>query len=348
MENKIDIKENVLASLDPRILRILLKDKSRETERRIKKDPNMKTGIVWATDDYVQYGEGYASDDEITVKAITGANGNVIRPRIEKSKEEKNARSKGKAEVFTPSWVCNKQNNLIDTEWFGRENVFNTETDNGWITNEEKVFFPDTKGKTWQDYVKTCRLEISCGEAPYLASRYDTVTGEEIPVKDRIGLLDRKLRVVSENVEDKQEWIEWAKKSVQSVYGYEWQGDNILLARENILYTFAEHYTEKFKETVSTVHLIDIAKVIAWNIWQMDGIKYVVPNSCYDEEEIILTLFGEETLIHKCPGCTSNDHSEHNGIYARTFDWVDQHAVIFRSFVDPNPKFRRNKNGTKI
>lgn len=348
MENRIDIKENVLASLDPKILRILLKDKSKETERRNIKDPNMKTGIVWATDDYVQYGEGYASNDEITVKAITGSNGNIIRPRIEKSKEEKNARAKVKAEVFTPSWICNKQNNLVDNEWFGYNNAFNTETDGGWITNENKVLFPDVKGKTWQDYVKTCRLEISCGEAPYLASRYDTVTGYEIPVKDRIGLLDRKLRVVSENVTNTTEWFEWAKKAVQSVYGYEWQGDNVLLARENILYTFVEHYEDKFNESVPTVQLIDIAKVIAWNIWQMDGIKYVVPNTCHDEEEIIPTLFGDETIIHKCVGCTTNDHSEHNGIYARTFDWVDQHAVIFRSFVDSNPKFRRNKNGTKV
>jgi hypothetical protein len=31
------------------------------------------------------------------------------------------------AEVFTPSWICNAQNNLIDNTWFGRDNVFNKE-----------------------------------------------------------------------------------------------------------------------------------------------------------------------------------------------------------------------------
>ena len=51
------------------------------------------------------------------------------------------------------------------------------------------------------------RLEISCGEAPYLVSRYDTVMGETIPISQRIGLLDRKLRVVSENT-DTEEQIE--------------------------------------------------------------------------------------------------------------------------------------------
>ena len=41
-------------------------------------------------------------------------------------------------------------------------------------------------------------MEVSCGEAPYITSRYDTVSGDYIEVPDRIGLLDRKLRVISE------------------------------------------------------------------------------------------------------------------------------------------------------
>jgi hypothetical protein len=41
-----------------------------------------------------------------------------------------------------------------------------------WETNKEKIVYP--KGKTWQDYVRDTRLEISCGEAPYITSRYDT------------------------------------------------------------------------------------------------------------------------------------------------------------------------------
>ena len=31
-------------------------------------------------------------------------------------------------------------------------------------------------------------MEITCGEAPYLVSRYDAVTGEVINLKSRIGL----------------------------------------------------------------------------------------------------------------------------------------------------------------
>jgi len=328
IDQSVDVKENILATLDPKILRILLKDKT------------TRQNIIWATDDYVHLGEQYASGKQITVKAITGENGNVIRPRIEKSKDEQVSRVRNKAEVFTPSWVCNKQNNLVDSAWFGRENVFNTEIENGWIPSTEKIVFPE--GKTWQDYVKANRLEISCGEAPYLASRYDTVTGDPISVERRIGLLDRKLRIVCENCNSKQDWIIWATKAVQSVYGYDWQGDNVLLARENLLYTFADYYEYKFVTPIIKAYLIEIAKILAWNIWQMDGIKFVIPNSCTSRTHEQVDMFDEvKTTIIPCPGCASGDQSLHNGIYARTYDWVDQHSVIFRSFIDP--KFRRKK-----
>ena len=73
-------------------------------------------------------------------------------------------------------------------------------------------------------------MEVTCGEAPFLASRYDAATGEMIPVARRIGILDRKLRVVSENAATEDEWRKYATHAVQSTYGYEYQGDNLLLA----------------------------------------------------------------------------------------------------------------------
>ena len=319
--NKIDIKESAIKDIDTSILRFLLKDKT------------TRKNIIWATDEYLSYGEGDSFFDEITIQSITGFNGDIIRPRTEKSKESQKDRSKSMAEVFTPSWVCNKQNNLVDNAWFGYENPFNIETNNGWITREEKVVFPNTKGKTWKDYVKANRLEISCGEAPYLASRYDTVTGNMIPVKDRIGLLDRKLRVISENVDSEPEWVQWAIKAVQSIYGYDWQGDNVLLTRENILYTFAEHYEYKFTVPAIKEYLIQIAKIVAWNIWQMDGIKFVVPNSCQPEESLQLSFEDVPTVYEECRGCATNDHSKHNGVYCRTYDWSHNASVEFYSFI---------------
>ena len=319
-EIKVDIKENRILALDSTLLNILLKDNS------------SGKNIIWATDDYTQYDETYTKDRQITVFSVTGKNGTIIKPRVEKTKQEQLTRVRDKAEVFTPSWICNKQNNLIDNAWFGRENVFNVEQEKTWTATQEKITFPED-GKTWQDYVKANRLEISCGEAPYLASRYDTVSGNTIPVKERVGLLDRKLRVVCENVDDEQEWYEWAKQAVKSVYGYDWQGDNVLLARENLLFTFSDYYEDKLNNKPSKDWLREIAEILSWNIWQMDGLKFVIPNSCHNSTVVNYTLFGEETHEEVCEGCKKNNPKKHNGIYCYVMDWEANKKVKFVSLI---------------
>ena len=320
-EIKVDIKENRILTLDSTLLNILLKDNS------------SGKNIIWATDDYTQYDETYTKDRQITVFSVTGKNGTIIKPRVEKTKQEQLTRVRDKAEVFTPSWICNKQNNLVDNAWFGRENIFNVEQEKTWTATQEKIVFPTEDGKTWQDYVKANRLEISCGEAPYLASRYDTVSGNTIPVRERIGLLDRKLRVVSENVDGEQEWYEWAKQAVKSVYGYDWQGDNVLLARENLLFTFSDYYEDKFGVYPIKEYLREIAEILSWNIWQMDGLKFVIPNSCHNSKVVNYTLFGEETHEEVCEGCKKNNPKKHNGIYCYVMDWETNKKVKFVSLI---------------
>lgn len=315
----IDIKENNLYRLDSRLLEILLVDRT------------TKKNLIWATDNYSSRGPGYKASDNINVYAIIKRNGSIIKPRVEKSKKEQADRVKSKAEVFTPSWICNSQNNLIDNAWFERENVFNTETEKGWIANTSKIDFPD--GKTWQNYVKENRLEITCGEAPYLVSRYDTVSGEEIPIAERIGLLDRKLRVVSENVDSEPEWLEWAKTAFKSVYGFDWQGDNVILARENLLRTFIDYYVAKFDNFPIIEYLLEIAEIVSWNIWQMDGLKYVIPNSCKTIDETVYTLFGEERHKEVCEGCKTNNPHKHNGIYCKIKDWQTGKIIKFVSLI---------------
>lgn len=267
-EKSIDIKENDLLKIDLELLSILLKDKT------------TSNNIIWATDNYSKYGFSYSAEKEIKIELITSRHGGIIKPRIEKSKTEQQQRVRQKAEVFTPSWICNMQNNKVDEEWFGRKDVFNFEKENSWEINNEKIVFPESEKKSWQDYVLSKRLEMTCGEAPYITSRYDAVTGEYIEVSNRIGILDRKLRIVSENTDTHEDWLKWAYSALQSTYGFDWQGDNVLIARENLLFTIAEHYEAKFNKKLETQDLVGFAKVIAWNIWQMDGIKYVIPNSC--------------------------------------------------------------------
>lgn len=318
LKEKVDIKEDILFDLDKELLDILLKDRT--------SDKN----IIWAIDDYKVYGNNFSATDYITIESITGKNGNVIKPRIEKSKEEQIVRIRQKAEVFTPSWICNKQNNLIDDDWFAKKNVFNKETDKGWITNTKTINFPKKSNKTWQDYVALTRMEITCGEAPYLTSRYDTVTGDYIEPIDRIGLLDRKLRIVSENTTTKEDWIDWAKVALENIYGYDWQGDNVLLARENLLYTILEHYESIFNEPLSITTMKELAFTISWNIWQMDGLKYVIPNSCQNRvKDEQLTLFQIGTNKKECIGCKKDLPLGHSGIYCKIRDWKNHQKIRF-------------------
>ena len=317
----VDIQENYIFHLDKKLLTILLKDHS------------SGKNIIWATDNYKSLGYGFQSSDYITVESVTGYNGNVIKPRVEKSKEEKTNRIKQKAEVFTPSWICNKQNNLVDNAWFGKDNVFNTEKGKDWITTTDTILFPTPTGKTWQDYVLDTRLEITCGEAPYLASRYDTVSGEFITVERRIGLLDRKLRIVSENNDIEEDWLEWATIAFQNIYGYDWQGDNVLLARENLLFTFIDYYENKFRKLPEIFDIIKIAEVLSWNIWQIDGLKFVIPDSCHNKEPSQLSLFKDEDNEKSCFGCVKNDPYSHTGIYCKIKDWKANKTVKFVSLL---------------
>lgn len=291
------------------------------------KDRTTKKNIIFATDAYA----GIDFTMPITKKLLTG-NTVDIRPRVAKSMEEQAVRTRKKAEVFTPSWICNKMNNHCDTEWFGRTNVFNTEQDYEWIPTEEKIEFPN--GKSWKDYVDSRRLEITCGEAPYLVSRYDAATGEIIPLHNRIGILDRKLRIVNENTRTHKTWNQWAYRAFESVYGYEYQGDNLLIARINLLETFCEYTQERWHKEPKDSALKRIAKIISWNLWQMDGIKGIIPHKgiakepAEEKEQYQLTLFESMGVAESEP--KSNEILQET-IDCKIYDWREDKSVIYKS-----------------
>ena len=96
--------------------------------------------------------------------------------------------------------------NVIDREWFGYD-AFNTMSDKTWTARGDRITSPE--GKSWKDYITSTRLEITCGEAPFIVSRYDAASGKRIEIKDRIGMLDRKLRIVNENTLCLEDWLYW-------------------------------------------------------------------------------------------------------------------------------------------
>lgn len=296
----------------PGILEILLLDRT------------TKKNLIYATSNYLN--KGHLETDYIELGSLVYSKKSLIRPRIEKSKVEQKKRSKDMAEVFTPSWICNIQNNLVDNEWFGYVGAFNHESDKSWISSS-KVDFKD---KNWFEYIDLERIEITCGEAPYLTSRYDAVNGQEILPHDRIGLLDRKLRVISENIDDKEEYIKNSYIAYKRIYGFDFQGDNVLLARKNLFFDYIEFYFDKFNEEPSLEVLTEIAKIISYNIFQMDGLKFVVPFSCHKETVVQLSLFEEfNSEPEFCRGCKTGDNFRHNGVYATIKDWRSNRIVKF-------------------
>ena len=300
MCNEIDIREDYIArEYSPEVLNLLLIDHGRRRGDRTDGHDH----IIWATNSYQRLGERYGFHLPITADLITGQAGRVIMPRVAKSCDVQQERVRDRAEVFTPAWVCNAQNNLVDEAWFGRKTA-------------DPIVFPE--GRTWKDYVADLRLEISCGEAPYLTSRYDAATGQPLPVGERVGLFDRKLRVVNENTATTGQWLAAAQWALKSTYGFEWQGDSLLIARKNLLFSFVDAYKAKFGSKPQLRSVCYAAYIISWNLVQMDGLKFVVPESCHDDQQ--LDLFGVAAQA-PCPGCAKDSSRLHNGVHTIVRDW---------------------------
>ncbi len=292
-------------------LKILLQDKT------------TKKNIIWATDSYASLGEAYTDRSQITENQLKKINYRMIQPRISKDIEQQTQRTRKSAEVFTPAWICNKMNNFCDEEWFGYKDVFNRQAEHEceWISVEDKIRFCDGKG--WKDYIDSRRLEIACGEAPYLVSRYDASTGEMLDIHKRIGMLDRKLRVVNENTTDEIEWMKWTVRAFQSVYGYEYQGDNLLIARINLLMTFVDYMDNKWHRQPEKTELKKIANIISWNIWQMDGLKGTVPMGILKEEYHQMSLFEPFQEVKE-----EDDELE---VRCRVYDWRADCSILYDS-----------------
>lgn len=291
---------------------------------KLLKDQTTGKNIVWATDTYQPYGNEYEKqnqmDENHSIKLIKEG---IMLPRIMKTKEQQEKRTKGKAEVFTPSWICNKMNNFCDEQWFNRKNVFNIENpDNTWTTINEKVKFDEIYDKAWQKYVDSRRIEITCGEAPYLVSRYDVTTGEFLNINDRIGILDRKLRIINENTNDEIEWLKWVYRAYEAVYGFEFQGDNLFFARLNLLQTFADYYSDRYRKSPTHEMLDRVANIVSWNLWQMDGINDTVPFVAPEKDFKQISFFDFFSKSQK---------KEKKSVYCKIKDWRNNKIFEYRN-----------------
>ena len=236
------------------------------------RDQTTRRNIFWATHDYEQLGEGFRFADAICPECITGKHAHIIKPRVLKPREQQTGRSKGMAEVFTPVWVVKKMVDSVDFD------------------------------------IGTRCLELTCGEAPFLTSRYDATTGEAIALGERVGVLDRKLRLAGNRQLNDEQWLALVRTAFQTTYGYEWQGDSLLLARENLLCTFVDCYEARFGSAPSVPLMMEFAEIISWNLWQMDGLTYRIPREKSEEPpQAQLSLFDEAPAQPPAPLCIIKD-----------------------------------------
>src|SRR5699024_1123335 len=106
-----------------------------------------------------------------------------IRPRVEKDLDDQLSRQRNRAEVFTPSWV---------------------------IKLQVEAALEDIEELPLIDFIQTKWLEITCGEAPYMANRYDMETGDIIPLKERSGFIDIKFKKLNREIGSEEEWLKLA------------------------------------------------------------------------------------------------------------------------------------------
>ena len=276
---------------------------------RLLADKTTKAHILWGTDAYETRGPEYRRNHQMTPALITGENADVIKTRARKALEQQTERTRRHAEVFTPLSLCARMISDADAAWFGTADKF---------LPDQPVRF--TKKMTWKHYVDSRRMEITCGEAPYLVSRYDACTGEAIPIRHRIGVLDRKLRVVNENTTDEEEWLTWALRAFQATYGYEFQGDNLLIARVNLLMTYEEYLYARWKRKPTPDEYRTIVNTITWNLWQMDGLTGHIPYCREDDWQETNLFENPETVTEELPQQPA----------CRIYDWRRQNSLVYR------------------
>ena len=295
-------------------------------------DRTTRKNIIWADREYIELGAGYEPYDEITPVKISDRR--IIEPRVVKSIDQQAWRTKEKAEVFTPSWLCKQMVDCMDDAFFGVEPSGFVDGASTGLTAERMEQLAE--GGLWRKYVDNRLLEITCGEGPFICSPYDATTGDFVPVDERIGFLDRKLRVVNWYCSDDYEaWWKWTVRAVEASYGYEYQGDNLLIARINVLNTVSAYKEAAWGGQLDPSEARVIANRVSWNLWQMDGMRGCVPSEWnMPEEDPQMSFFDLGLFEDDAVDETVEEEPEQLTLFAEkcmVYDWRARAPQLYES-----------------
>lgn len=254
------------------------------------------------------------TDDSHSFTEPLTINSNPVS-RVLKTNSDKTNRKKKMAEVFTPVWTINKMLNSIE-ESSGFKNSFTVGEDKNYKCCDD---YKQMSGDELANYLKFTYLEITCGEAPFITTRYDTISGEDVPLEDRVGILDRKFKIL--NLVGKSDpvlYFRLAVSTIKSVYGFDYQGDSLFLARKNVLLTFIENFVDTFNVYPPEIILVNIAIIIQRNFWQMDGILYTLP---FESDKRL-----KDKMKTKYP----------DELYCKIYDWQNRKEIYFKDMVKNN------------
>jgi len=298
-----DVEFNIRSRKPQQLLEILLLD-------RTKSSTNNPLNIIWANDNYKEYDAvSYAAQAQIRPDLITAKQSSLIMPRARKAAALQKKRTKTKAEVFTPTWIVKKQIDAAECDY---------------------------KDDDLKTYVSRKWLEITCGEAPYMATRYDMETGKTIPLAERCGFVDRKLARINAEVKDKAEWQYLVELAYQSSYGFEWNGDSLLLARENLLYTYGDYYIKKWKKQPIPDLLKEIATIISYNVFQMDGLTYTIPLS---KTKVKKKIVQEFLPLNGMSEPETDEWEITQGVSVKIMNWDTLEMELFETLAKPDANF---------
>lgn len=135
----------------------------------------------------------------------------------------------------------------------------------------------DTKkpyGKTiWEDFIQYTILESNCGEGDEISHRFTPKTRTFVPIEDRAGLLDIRLKIIFAQSRSIT-WFPWTKRAYRHIYAYDMAGELVYITRKKLLDTFIDfcRYYKNVMPGNNEIH--QIALILSYNIWQMDPETY--------------------------------------------------------------------------